>query len=450
MDSMPPLKTQLLALPAATRSAPHFLSLPDAIFQRLFEILSAKPGTAEDRSRDAFNLAATCRQLNNYYRFNYVVALRLCVHSCTPSDILFRFLDRHPRLGAIELQQQPYRTVLDAVEAYLCVLRKTASLQNSAPSPSCALGIKSLSLGRTFGRGSGSRSLSSEVEISAECVRCAITAYRSLEHFDLSNFPAVGDDAGAFIGKLRGLKSLKIHSCLGLTDRTFVAWGVFEKLEMLELRGCSISDPAACRLVSHHRQLTWLDLSQCKSVTNTLFSFLPRTLVTLKVNYSGVGQPDGLPHSVLEGLPHLTWFEARGCLKIKDLNFLWPVAPRLKVLRLSEISVSDANAAYWLRQMPNLVKLNLGETAVSDETARAISSLGKITQALLHRTLITVDGASALAAGIACQSLEILDLENCPNVYFEDSAVYALSRAVCKKGYGILAVTEYRSPVLLD
>lgn len=465
----------------ASRSGPCILSLPENVLQNLFERLCGVTWVAGHGSRDALNFASTCRELNNYYRYNVVVAVRLYVGPRTPPNVLIRALDRLPRVDTVELQQSMYPAENESIKAFLCVLRHTACTHKSRSMQSRTLGIKSLTLGRMGHHPvNESRHRESEVRISTECISSALEAFPSLERFDLSGFPAVGNNAvkliakhlsnslqklymwhledlsdggGAHIGKLRCLKYLQMRSIPRLNDVTVNALSALDELELLELSQSSttrflrygISDAAVCKLLPHLRKLTVLDLSCCRRITKSLFSLLPPSLVSLELGHSGAISSD-IPHSALEAVPNLISFNANGCRAVKDLSFAWPVAPRLKRLSLSGVGASDTNVANWVRRMVNLVELDLSKSVVSDETARAISSLGKITRVDLFRTKISNHGVRALAAGIACQSLEYLDLDSCTSISLEDGAVDALSRAISKRGYWLLRVAAKYYP----
>lgn len=461
IPSWPPANRRRVARASATGSTVHFLSLSEKVFHKLFDYLSYTAGTTGYCSRDAVNLAATCQQLNHSYRCGYVVGIRLCIGPRRPSGVLFRALDRLPRVDNIELCELPLPMHIDSIEAFIRVLRKTASKNRRRPLQSRALGIKSLTL-RTEDQPWACRSLGRdrEVEISTECVRSAVGTFCRLQYLCMRSFIAVGDDAvtaiaehlsdslqnlalwdqatlsdtgGVHISKLHCLKSLEIRSCYSmpqrLTDITFDGLSALEELEFLKLTNCSISDASACRVLPDLRKLAVLDLRRCEYVTSAVFSFLPRSLVTLKIVGSISRRFGDVPQSALEGLPSLTSFTA-DWRAVNDISFVRPVATRLKVLDLSRIGASDANVAHWVRRMPNLEELALPYSGVSDETARAVSTLGKIRKARFDCTEISNDGVRALAKGIACQSLEYLDLGDCPNITLEDGAFDALSHAI--------------------
>lgn len=108
---------------------------------------------------------------------------------------------------------------------------------------------------------------------------------------------------------------------------------------------------------------------------------------------------------------------------------MWPVASRIRVLYLPETGASDANVAYQAREMLNMARLNPECTSVSNETARAVSSLDKIIEAHRGNMKISDVGVQALAGGVACQSLENA---NCGNVQILALRMALLMRSIVR------------------
>lgn len=503
-----PLKCHRSEHAQTARRAPHFLALPDAVINILFDKLSPNPGTTGTGSRDALNLAATCRSLNEYYRHAFIVALDLSARCHYSSDVVLRAFERLSRVHTIDNLQGSWRPG-GALHALIGVGTKRDALQSRAQS------IKSLCLGESHGR-------CSDGIVSTECVRSIAQTYRNLEYLALDcacfaeddvdlkkNDPRViendspimetdvclvknnalvvnlrGDDAhltddethfaeddgvlaieehlsnslqtlilqesskmstakGAQRSSLRFLKTLMMAHCDGLTDVTFNAFGALEELEELDLSWGTISSAVVCDVLPRLRKLRVLNLEGCQDITETVFSCLPRSLVELKIGSSGAMRA-GVPQSALERVPNLRLFEGGDFPEMNDLSFLAPVSSHLQVLRLSEVGVSDSNAARYVSQMPNLLELDLSYTAASDETARAVSSLGKIEEVHLNGTRVGSDGMTALASGVASESLRILKLINCPEISMDDGAVDVLSNKISQRGYGVVSIhTEY-------
>lgn len=442
-----PRKRRRSARLAAAKNAPLFLSLPVNTLNLVFDCLSANPGSTGTGSRDALNLAATCRALNEFYRCTYVVGFDVIGSERSLSTILVRALKRLPRVRTLELARIAWRRG-SVLSSLVGGGRNRASLKQRA------LGIKSICL-----RDDSIRPL-----ITAEVVRGVAETYRNLEHLDLSllvvnwddvaltiaenlsstlrtlvfiTCPSLSDAGGAHIGRLRCLKTLTMGCCHGLTDVTFSTLGSFVELEELDINSCNISDEAACGILSSLRKLRKLNLAGCHSVTDAIFSVLPRSLEELELCHSGAVTA-GVPYSALERVPNLKSFGGSGQPRLNELSFLAPVAARLQTLRLSRSGLSDANAAHWVSEMPNLVRLYLSESDVADETARAVSSLRKIEKLELSWTLISNDGVRALTSGVACQSLKTVILWCCQNLTSQDDALSMLSREIAKNGGGKL------------
>lgn len=422
--------------PGATNVS-ALLSLPDNVLHLLFDYLSAQSGTAGSSSRTAFNLAATCRILNEFYRYEYVVAYDGS-HLRKPSPgTLVRALGRLPRVSTITLSNVRWRR--GSFPSFLVgVKRDKAAMKQRA------LRIKSLSITDS----------PRKVLVKTECLRSIAETYRNLEHLvlDVSDFNVddgmgaiaetlasslqtlslrdssrLSDAGGAHVASLRRLKVLHLAGCFQLTDVTFVALSALKELKEFEISSSDISDEVACSIVPKFQKLRKLKLSLCEFVTCAIFSALPRLLVDLDLGYSTVIGA-GVPCPALEGVPNLTSFQARNISEeqVDDLSFLAPVAAQLECLRIPSVS-SDAEAAYWVSQMPNLVTLELADSAVADETAHAVSSLRKIKELDLSGTQITKDGVRALASGFACKSLRRIILFDCSNISVEDGSVGALS-----------------------
>lgn len=364
-------------------------------------------------------------------------------HNCHTADVV-RALKRLPRVQKIEVSGPwtPDNCTLP-VENFVGFGRSTR-----------ALGVKSLCLG-TY------------PAATAKGMRTIVETYRNLEHLDYNcndrdddataaiadnlcsslqslvlRGCSLSDASGAQLQKLFCLKSLSMKNCSQLTDNAFRALSALHNLEELDINYSSVSDTAMCELLPKLRKLRLLKLQFCRSTTSDIFGSLPSSLTELELRASTAVR-EGVPFSALEGLPNLTSFIACPCPSVNDLSFLAPVAPKLRVLHLSGIGASDANAAHWVSQMPSLVELHLGNSAVSDQTARALSRLRKVTRVNLDGTFVTREGVMALAEGVACNSLELLTFyTRCISVVDRD--MYALVSAISRKGYGGVEFSDLR------
>lgn len=426
------------------------LSVPNYLLYILFNKLSSSKGTVGSGSQnsDAYNLALTCRRFHDYYRCTFAVALDVSGQRNVTFDVLLRALERLPRVHTIHCANCRWdRSSVQRI--FAGIRREKASIQSRA------LAIKSLNL-RDVG-------VFDDDMAPPAFVRRIVETYRSLEHLVLSDTDSVDDDVvaaiaehlqtslqtldlhftdvsdvgGTQVGSLCHLKSLSLSNCRNLTDVTFRALGALEELEELDLSCAHISDTVACDTLPNFRKLLVLNLQSCVYITSAILPILPRSLVELILNFSGALDEDIQP-SAFELMPSLTKLEGCGCHGVNDMSFLAPIASRLQVLCLSGVGASDSEAAYWISQMPDLVRLDLSESAVSDETARAISCLRHVSYAQLLLTQIGNDGVRALSQGIACwqcQSLETVNLRDCPNIS-DAGAVASLRYEISRKGCG--------------
>lgn len=454
----------------------HFLSLPDNAVYTIFCHLSPEPGATGNACRDALNLAATCRGLNNFYRRTFVVALDMSSRDITQPDSLLRAFHIFPHLNSLNLLDTswssgmalqihgvlpPSSASFDASPDSLAVVPETrvSITQESTTLNSRSVGIKTLSLGESSnGCKMGA--------VTTRCVCAFASMCRNLQHLTLGTLDAVEwdtvltafaekfstslqslqlsyasnlTDIGGFqISRLRCLKSLKLcPDRTRVTDATFSAMSELKDLEELVLQGSDISDRVVCSLLLNFRKLRVLNVLCCRRITSAVYSVLPRSLVYLNVSLSGAFI-HGVPPSPLERVPNLTSFSGRDVVELNDLSFLATVAARLQLL-CTDARVPDAIVAHWMSEMPNLAELDLSDCAnVSDETALAVSRLERIKAVNFRGTKISNEGVRALAGGIACQSLEILDLRLCKGVSTEHSALRLLLHEISKKGYGKL------------
>lgn len=420
------------------------LALPDNVLYNLFNQLSPTVATTGDNARDALNLAATCRDLNRFYRHSFVDVLDVSSRRRPPPDLLTRALQRLPRVHTMSLKSWPLGRVAEAL---------VGSGGSDDAVQSRALRLKSLYL---FYASKGYR----DANFTAKCVRRIVETYQNLVRLELLYFPAaewdaavaaitdnlsdslrtfalsgrwgtrtggLSDAGAAQVVRLRRLKSLKIGGFRALTDATFRALRFFDGLEELDLSCNPISDASVCSLLEKLCKLRVLKLVRCNHITSAVFSALPSSLVELVLTDSGAVSA-GVPRSALKRVPKLTLFDGSAGAGIDNLSFLATVAARLEVLRIYQASACDANVAHWVSQMPNLVELDLGDTCVSDETARAISSLPKIRVLRLEYTRISNVGLRALLDGVAFQTLRVFELDGCLDVDPKDVARYSLRR----------------------
>lgn len=419
-------------------------SLPENTWGIVFKHLSLSPGATGRGSKDALSLASTCRGFNEYYRHNFVVALDLSDMNIQGSTLVFRCLQRLPRLHTIDLSESEFGTNYRLPTEKFSVFRRKRGLL-----PVLASRIKTLCVGRA--------NLSQP-----DRVRDIVSTYCNLECLDIGPFYDVDDfsleaiadklsgslqtliltkfassDAAgiAHFPKLRNLKTLRLIHCWSFSDTSLIALSELEELQMLDISYSAVSDAALRVILPKLQNLRILYLKNCCEVRASIFPLLPPSLIKLDLSFSDALY-DAVPDSALVCVPHLKVFRACGCHGITDLAFVEPISSRIENLILTGHRASDANVAMHVSSMPNLAHLNLGRSRVADETARAISALTKITKLALYDTNITDDGIMALARGNSSRSLIQVEVQQCRFLTTMDDSMTELKLAVCQKGRG--------------
>lgn len=389
------------------------------------------------------NLANTCQRLMYFYWDMYLVNLDMSRASYAQFKSLWTYIERGKRIQKIILNKCA-RSAADVTD----IISDTIPERQR-----CALRIKNLNL-RAFTR---------HALVPIESVRIIVRMFSELEHLDLSYTRMfVGNDAlvaivhylshslltlnlshtnnpqhellltdagGALIGRLYRLNSLSLSNCPQLTEGTFNTLGTLTELEKLDLSLTTISGETMISILPNFTKLAVLILNNCRFITSSILGHLPSSLEELDLNFSSALDGE-IPQNVLPVMPKLTRFQGNNCRFLFDLEFLTPVASQLELLYLSGLAVQDELVAPVISQMRNLIQLDLSGSQVSDETATALATLGNIRRAFLSRTNIGDEGVKELLEGVASNSLEFLDLRECPEIDPGSEYLMQLTEAV--------------------
>ncbi|XP_015782330.1 dynein regulatory complex subunit 6 isoform X2 [Tetranychus urticae] len=197
--------------------------------------------------------------------------------------------------------------------------------------------------------------------------------------------------------------------------------------------------------------LSYLDLSGCSSIVTDAFSLLGQNCSqTLKTLLAPSLSNAGLK-IICTTFLNLEVFEVESSIEVelrgarllgnlKKLRVLrfYPELEDLdngamlsimeKCLELTELSLcgteklTDLSIANLPEYLPNLTKLTLEGSQISDKSARALADLKKLTELKINGSLITDEGAMHLITH--CRSLEHLSVNQCPGVTLE-TVLYA-------------------------
>lgn len=414
----------------------HILSLSDDELRIIFNHLSLRHGYVnrrQDRKLDpAFNLAATCRRLDTFYRCSFAHGLDFTGRRNVTSEHLFSAMQRNPNITQLVFDRCWWSKKSGGLAKTLF-----GGKRGERPFQTHAPFIKSLRL---------SQAKVSEKELCTiarrftrlERIACVCNlefgdaAMRiisdnlsdTLRSLDLSDCRSVTsgprlrnktltDVGGALLGNLRRLKHLCLGSCQTLTDVSFSSIGMLQELQCLALNDSKITDSAACTILPRLVNLKQLNMSDCPFISGAILPLLPRSLDVLYLANSGALLGE-VPPSDFEHLSELSVFWGSMCPRVKDLSFLAPMAARLVDVNMPNSGLSDRGAAQFVSQMKGIQQLCLSASEVGDETARAISNLDKLTVLDLSLTKLTHVGLRFLAVGAICGSLTVFNISGCP------------------------------------
>ncbi len=227
----------------------------------------------------------------------------------------------------------------------------------------------------------------------------------------------VNDDLMARVGRLRGLESLTLNGCKGVTDAGMVHVGRLGQLTSLDvgftsISGVSLKDFAGLsrlkRLdlpstsvsdaeLAHVRGLTsleWLQIfGNSPGITDEGLAHL-RHLVNLKVISLHA------PRITTVGLAHLRDLTRLDSLNLPDTGIadLRPIAhlTAMKSLTLRGAPIDDAGLAPIAR-FRGLTSLNLDRTRITDAGLTDVGNLTRLQNLWLNQTAITDAGLPKLA-----------------------------------------------------
>lgn len=211
-----------------------------------------------------------------------------------------------------------------------------------------------------------------------------------------------------YLSAFKGLESLDLGRCPGVVDDALVLLQNLVYLTRLNLSDTRITDAGLVQLenLTHLRRL---DLSETAIVGETLeaLSGLP-VLDTLSLFRCVHLNPRWL--SSLQHFPHLTHVDVGGCGQINDRN-LAPVRALhgLVDLGLAGLAITDAGLLH-LTSLVALMRLDVSWTQMSDLGIERLSSLAMLRSLALAGTRITDRALAILARNLP--DLVSLDLSN--------------------------------------
>ena len=186
------------------------------------------------------------------------------------------------------------------------------------------------------------------------------------------------------------LTALSLNNCHHLSESSFMLLNTLPALRSLSLQHCiQLSDDTLESVVRQNSQLTSLNLSGCRSLTNAccyyLSSFLSASLTALDLSGNGLINDAGLAH--LATLTSLTSLQLRGVEFMTDKGALsLSSCTRLTRLDLSDCPFVSGKTASFLALYMQLETLELqGCTLINDRAVHYIVSIkhdGRVLQRL--------------------------------------------------------------------
>jgi hypothetical protein len=415
-------------------TAPMLHALPPEPLRFIFDLLSEKSGCMSSGSVHALALAASCRALDRFYRWDYVTALEMSTQQFLADrhpDALFRALQRFPRVSDVRLNRirfmsanGGYRVALvgsgdDESVARAQRITRLSVLSSSPSAEEFQLIAATCSHLVGFHFFHNVRYEAYDEGISA-FVRHAPPSLLELtmEGSD------VCDDAFILLPNLCRLVKLNISLCRKLTDASFAELRRFGgTLVDLDLHATRVSTVCAVSLLSHLQILQRLNLRGCGSLGPPVFAALPASLVELNVSETSI-LDNSVPHDAFASMPDLVSLTAYAC-PLTDFSVLLSLKGRLKALEYAHASTldapdvngvfehSDLAVSQLIVDMNQLEKLRLCSRGAADQTARAIASLPHLRCLDLQCSSMSNAGVRALARGQARLTLESITFSFC-------------------------------------
>jgi Leucine-rich repeat (LRR) protein len=285
-----------------------------------------------------------------------------------------------------------------------------------------------------------------------------------LRHLSLTNCRCLTDDALHQIAHLRSITSLSLSGCRCLTDSALQSISYLDKLTKLDLTNCDLITDDGIKHLDHLSELQEISLAWCKLITDNAIHTLvshPRRSETMRVlrlarckisdvGISLIGYLASLEEldlngcstigskalvTTLEKLKRLnvldlsylsssilrtSWQGTINSLKFLDLSFSnvmdthmakFTFIPQLQVLHLSSCPIGDATISHLVDNnvVPNLEKLDLSDTDVTDFSMNKFHQFRKLTHLSLNCCNITNVGLRHLEN---MKNLEVLNLDS--------------------------------------
>lgn len=249
----------------------------------------------------------------------------------------------------------------------------------------------------------------------------AITEFQKyLEELDLNYCMITNAAVQEISANLRALKTLNIGYCIALRDVFPLAIALnLRQLTQLDLSRIAINQEATDAIVVHQKNVKKLNLRQSIISNENLIAILHSLNSLQSLNLNGCEQVDSsVTDTIAEIQTDLEELYLRGTQRNNHQSII-RIAERLKSLNtliLGGVEIYDEGGVAIAENLPNLICLDLAQTLVGDQTARAIGlKLKKLRALNLNQSFaITKKGFASLFKNQ--KTLKFLVLENCNNV----------------------------------
>jgi hypothetical protein len=454
--------------------------LPPPALSTIFDRLSEEPRcvgiTPDLELSGALGLASTCRDLNIFFRYNYITTIRaeLTRVICAPeSEIIVAMIEP----AEINRVLKRFRAVEEVwltfgYQGYLGdyglfgdinqIIRKPwthGSLRTALLGPtndgrvadSPAKCITRLTIDDAVCLGIGTNDF---MAIGSACSSLKVLRVPNnavaTGSGNLPEFPKLA--AGAIAGLCRSLSDLDIsawalskNDCKRISELPLlkqlnmsntepsVSSGLWfegehiafaKSLETLILSGSRIMSASVAELLTKLTSLQFLDVTDCPSLDSSILSSLPAKLVRLRVSGSRVISDDVMPKvfASLCELRRLSMYAS----PISSLRPISLILPHLHELDLTTCPIqnsvlSDQSLSDGISWMSDMKRLTLSCSGVGDLTARAVSFLPNLTCLYMNCDNVSRLGVNCLSSGRARETLQHVTLFN--GRYIDEEAV---------------------------
>jgi len=223
------------------------------------------------------------------------------------------------------------------------------------------------------------------------------SSYTNLEEINLSGCTALGFRVGDALGSIPSLRSVNLERCNEINDKQMEAISQISHLTSLNIADCFKITDRGVRCLWKLKGLHKLDLTRSKALQSTIRTVLDSAKELRNVTLAGTTCTDAVAEELAQ-LKHLqkldlsnTSMADAGIAKLPTL-----VLANLEKLNLNATQITDQTLALVAASGAQLVKLSLGETAVTDAGVRSLQSFRvSLTELDLHGCYrLTLDGGA--------------------------------------------------------